>query len=92
LLPLAPLAGRGWREAPGEGLLIGEERLTEAIEILRRGLAVDPEGPELNNTIGNAYSSPSDLCLTQQIGWRPHALTEGREAGSAEMTRLLHYA
>lgn len=37
-------------------LLTGEERLDEAIEVLRRGLAVDPESPQLNNAIGQAES------------------------------------
>lgn len=37
-------------------LLIAEERPKEAIDILRRGLAVDPDVPELNNTIGLAHS------------------------------------
>lgn len=37
-------------------LLTGEERLEEAIEIVQRGLIVDPDAAELYNTLGGAYS------------------------------------
>lgn len=37
-------------------LLIGEEQLEEAIEILQQGLVIDNEAKEIYNTLGNAYS------------------------------------
>jgi tetratricopeptide (TPR) repeat protein len=37
-------------------LLLGEQRLDEAIDVLRRGLAVDRESPQINNSLGAAYS------------------------------------
>lgn len=37
-------------------LLMGEERASEAVPVLRRGLAVDSDVAELHNTIGIAYS------------------------------------
>ncbi|MBV9494369.1 MAG: tetratricopeptide repeat protein [Acidobacteria bacterium] len=37
-------------------LLTGEERLEESIEVVQRGLIVDPDAAELYNTLGGAYS------------------------------------
>lgn len=37
-------------------LLAGEERLNEAMDVLRRGLVLDPDSPELNNAMGSAAS------------------------------------
>ena len=37
-------------------LLQGEERLDEALEVARQGLAVDPEGKNLYNLLGAVYS------------------------------------
>lgn len=38
------------------GLLRGEDRLDEAIEILKQGLVIDPENKELYNGLGGVYS------------------------------------
>ncbi len=37
-------------------LLVGEHRSTEAIDVLRRGLVVDPDDRYLHNTLSNVYS------------------------------------
>jgi tetratricopeptide (TPR) repeat protein len=37
-------------------LLQGEERLEEAVEVLKKGLTIDPEGKNLYNTLGSVYS------------------------------------
>ena len=37
-------------------LLIGEERLEEAVEVLQQGLVIDSEARNIHNTLGNAYS------------------------------------
>jgi len=36
-------------------LLVGEERLAEAADVLERGLVVDPQSSELHNALGSAY-------------------------------------
>lgn len=38
-------------------LLLGEQRVDEAIDVLRRGLAVDRESPQINNSLGGALAT-----------------------------------
>jgi tetratricopeptide (TPR) repeat protein len=37
-------------------LLEGEDRLEEAVEVLKQGLTIDPEGKDIYNTLGGVYS------------------------------------
>lgn len=37
-------------------LLVGEERLEEATDVLQRGLILDPDSPDLNNALGSVAS------------------------------------
>lgn len=41
-------------------ILMGEERTSDAIDVLRRGLAIDSDVPELHNSIGIAYTHLGD--------------------------------
>jgi tetratricopeptide (TPR) repeat protein/DNA-binding winged helix-turn-helix (wHTH) protein len=50
-------------------LLQGEERLTEAEEIVRRGLAIDPSSPDLENCLGGllvAQGRPAEAIAAHQ--------------------------
>lgn len=62
-------------------LLDGEERLEEAVEVLRQGLTIDPEGKDIYNTLGGVYSELGRHA--EAIAARQHYVTLAPEEANA---------